>query len=72
MPCRLRLGQRVRLSSAGFDVLPKLSKDEMREALGELTICYIGDEVYPGAFDVSVEGLLGKYLLCSDDFEAVK
>jgi len=44
----------------------------MRQALGELTICYIGEEVYPGAFDVSVEGLLGKYVLCSDYFEEVK
>lgn len=64
---RPAVGARVRLSEEGYNTLPKLTREEMREALDVRTITSVGDEVCPGVWDIDLDGLLSVYLFSTED-----
>ena len=74
MGCPFKVGDKVWLNDNGFQSLggPMENRAEALAAVGPLTIKEIGIEVCDGLWDITLCGLLGKYMFTSECFGLIE
>jgi hypothetical protein len=66
----MKPGDRVKLNDVGMEQLPRLSREQMKAALGEMTVTNVEDRG-GGFVAVDVDGPLAMFSFSQDDFDVV-